>query len=86
MSALHVGETLAEILEERDEEQVLWAKRIGCSTKHLSQIVTGRVGLSADIAVRIEAALGLDALTLMRIQVAYDVDVARRRLAEAGAR
>lgn len=81
MSAQHVGETLAEVLLERGELQVMWAKRIGCSTKHLSQIVTGRVGLSADLAVRMEAFLGLDALTLMRIQAAYDVDVARHQLA-----
>lgn len=83
MSAQHVGETLRELLEERDEEQVLWARRIGISTKHMSQIVTGKVGLSADIAVRMEAHLGLDALTLMRLQVAYDVDQARHTYAEA---
>lgn len=82
MTVQHVGETLRELLAERDEEQVLWAKRLGISTKHLSQIVTGKVGLSADIAVRMEAFLGLDALTLMRLQAAYDVDQARLRLAE----
>lgn len=81
MSARHVGETLAEILEERGEEQVLWAKRIGCSAKHLNQILKGHVGLSADIAVRMEAFLDLDALTLMRIQVTYDLDRARQALA-----
>jgi addiction module HigA family antidote len=81
MSARHVGEKLAELLEERGEEQVLWAKRVGCSAKHLSQIVTGKVGLSADIAVRMEAFLGVDALPLMYLQAAYDVDVARLRLA-----
>lgn len=78
MSA-HVGQMLAELLDERGEEQVLWARRIGISTKHMSQIVTGKVGLSADIAVRMEAHLGLDALTLMRLQAAYDVDQARKK-------
>ena len=79
MTAMHVGAVLAELLADRGQAQVLWANCIGISTKHMSQIITGKVGLSAEIAVRMEAYLGLDALALMRIQVAYEVAQARAK-------
>lgn len=52
------GETIADLLEERDWSQVELAQRLGYTTKHLNQLVRGKVPLSEDAAMRLERVLG----------------------------
>ena len=43
----------------------------------LSNLLNGKAGLSADMAIRFEKAFGLRAETLLRMQAAYDLAQAR---------
>ena len=44
----------------------------------MSTLLNGRVGLSADMAIRFEKAVGLKADTLCRMQTVRDVAAARK--------
>ncbi len=49
------------------------AKALGVSRKQLSAILTGRAGISAEMAIRLEKAFGGEAETWLRLQTAYDL-------------
>ncbi|MFO1170652.1 MAG: HigA family addiction module antitoxin [Hyphomicrobiaceae bacterium] len=50
---------------------------LGVTRPALSNLLNGRASLSADMAVRIERAFGPSADHLLRMQVAYDIAMAR---------
>lgn len=52
------GDTILDMLEERDWSQQQLADRLGYSAKHVSQLITGKVSLSEDAAVRLHTVLG----------------------------
>jgi HTH-type transcriptional regulator/antitoxin HigA len=85
---LHPGETIREFVKSRIDPKIRFqrqlADRTGITQKHLSQIVKGTVGLTAPIAVKIEAATGMSAELLMCLQARYDVVRARAEREEAG--
>ncbi len=49
------------------------ARRLGVSRKQLSNIVNGRSGISAEMAIRLDRAFGGGAETWHRMQAAYDL-------------
>lgn len=53
------------------------ARHFGVSRQAMSTLLNGRVGLSAEMAIRFEKAFGLQAETLCRMQTAYDLASAR---------
>lgn len=75
----HPGEVLRHIIEDSGRSSVLWARDLNISEKHLSQILNGRTGYSADLAVRIQERSNVDALYLMHLKVEYEVDQAKAR-------
>ncbi|WP_280178307.1 HigA family addiction module antitoxin [Steroidobacter agaridevorans] len=56
-----------------------FAERLSVSRVALSRVVNGRVAVSAELAIRLAAALGGSAETWMRMQVAYDLWHAQRK-------
>ena len=56
-----------------------FAKRLGVSRVALSRVVNGRAALSAELAIRLAAALGSSAESWLRMQVSYDLWQARRK-------
>ena len=56
------------------------AQHIQITRHKLSRIIHGKTSLSADIALRLEAALGISSDLLMRVQVKHDLWVAARRI------
>lgn len=52
------GETLLDILEERDWTQDELAQRLGYTPKHVNQLIKGKVPLSEDAAIRLERVVG----------------------------
>ena len=52
------GDTILDIIEERNWNQSELATRIGYSEKHVSQLINGKVPLSAETAMRLERVLG----------------------------
>ncbi len=55
------GETIADLLEERNWSQAELAQRLGYTPKHLYQLIKGKVSLSEDAAMRLGRVLGSSA-------------------------
>jgi addiction module HigA family antidote len=53
------------------------AAALGVTRQALSNLLNGRAGLSAEMAIRFEKAFGLSADTLVRMQSAHDLALAR---------
>lgn len=49
------------------------ARKLGVSRKQLSNVVNGRSGISAEMAIRLDRAFGGGAETWHRMQAAYDL-------------
>ena len=54
------------------------AKILGVSRKQLSDVVNGRAGISAEMALRLDKAFGGSADVWVRLQAAYDLAQARK--------
>lgn len=52
------GDTMLDIIEERGWTQTELAQRMGFSSKHINQLIKGKVPLTEDAAVRLERVLG----------------------------
>lgn len=52
-------------------------RRLGVTRQAMSNLLNGRAGLSADMAIRFEKAFGVKAGTLLRMQAAYELALAR---------
>lgn len=52
------GDTLLDIIEERDWTQDELAQRLGYTPKHVNQLIRGKVPLSEDAAIRLERVVG----------------------------
>ncbi|MHB8211166.1 MAG: HigA family addiction module antitoxin [Acidithiobacillus sp.] len=81
----HPGEVLREYLPEGMSVTDA-AKALNVTRQALSALLNGRSGVSADMALRLEAALGVEAGFWLRMQVAYDLWDARRRGVARGVR
>lgn len=79
----HPGELLREELESRNISQREFAEKIGWRPSHLNELLKGKRHFSALLALRIEALLKIDADIWMRIQMQYDLDLARKQLKAA---
>ena len=56
------------------------AKQLGVSRKQLSDIVNCRAGISPEMAIRLDKAFGGGAETWLRLQAAYDLARAMKRV------
>lgn len=74
----HPGEVLKDEIEYRGISQRNIATQMGISYTVLNDILNARRPLSANTALLFEAALGVDADTLMRIQTKYNMQTARK--------
>src|SRR5690606_28531390 len=59
--AVAPGETLKEVLEDLGMSQAELATRTGLSPKHVNQVIQGHVGLTPDMAARLEPVVGVPA-------------------------
>ncbi len=71
------GDTIRDLMEERDWNQVELAKRLGFTTKHLNQLVKGKASLSEDTALRLEYVLGSTARFWLNRETIYRERLAR---------
>jgi addiction module HigA family antidote len=74
----HPGEILTDTVL-REMTVTEFAKRLSVSRVALSRVVNGRAAVSAELAIRLAAALGGSAETWMRMQVAYDLWHAQKK-------
>lgn len=74
----HPGEILQDTVL-RGMTVTEFAKRLSVSRVALSRVVNGRAAVSAELAIRLAAALGGSAETWLRMQVAYDLWHAQKK-------
>ena len=74
----HPGEVLREYLPE-SLGVTESAKRRGVTRQALSAVLNGRAGVSAEMALRLEAALGTSAEMWVEMQAGYDLWLARQQ-------
>jgi len=55
------------------------AKVLGVTRQALNNVVNGKAGISADMAIRLDKAFGGGAETWLALQMAYDLVQARKR-------
>ncbi|MDR3184468.1 MAG: HigA family addiction module antidote protein [Prevotellaceae bacterium] len=77
-SLVHPGELIKEELECREISQRAFALKFDVSYPMLNEILNGKRPVSTDFALLIEAALGVNAGLLVRMQTNYDLQVAQK--------
>ena len=75
---VHPGEVLKEELDYRGISQKKFAEQIGISYKNINDILNCRKPISADIALLIEAALGIPAHIFTGMQMDYNMQIIKQ--------
>jgi addiction module HigA family antidote len=77
----HPGEELQDTVLRADGGLTVteFARRLGVSRVALSRVVNGRAAVSAELAIRLAAALGGSAESWLRMQAAYDLWQAHKK-------
>jgi len=81
--ALHPGSVLADELEARNILKKDFAALIGLQPSHLSDLLKGKRHVSAKLALQFQKHLGIDAAFWLRLQMAYDLFMAKKELLSA---
>lgn len=76
------GDTLLDIIEERDWTQSELAQRLGYTTKHVNQLIKGKVPLTEDAAIRLERVVGSTVGFWLAREAKYREHCARLQAAE----
>jgi len=79
----HPGIVLEMELEARELKKSSFAMDLRMYPSHFSDILKGRRGISAAIALKLEKSLGIDAAFWLRMQMDYDLAIERQKLVEA---
>ena len=74
----HPGEVLKDELEFRGISQRSLAREMGMSYSVLNEVLNGKRALNPELALMMEAALGVDAAPLLAMQNEYDMMMAER--------
>ena len=72
---IHPGETLKEVLEEKQMSQEELAIRTGFSPKHVSEVVNGKKGISPSFARSLEYVFGIPTSFWINLQGIYDKEM-----------
>ena len=72
---IHPGETIKEILEEKQMKQEELAIRTGFSPKHISEVINGKKGISPTLAKGLEYVLGIPTSFWINLQGIYDKEM-----------
>lgn len=77
---LHPGEVLADEISARKILQKDFAKKINILAPHLNDLLKGKRHISARIALKLEKELGIDADYWLRLQMNYDLALAKKEM------
>jgi antitoxin HigA-1 len=84
LSPIHPGEVLLEdFMKPLGISQYRLAMDIGVTPIRISQIVHGRRAISVDTAMRLGRYFGTSAAVWLRLQVGYDLEVAKKELSDS---
>ena len=74
----HPGEVLKDELDYRGISQRALARDLGMSYSVLNEVLNGKRALNTELAMMLEAALGVDAAPLLAMQNEYNMMMAER--------
>lgn len=74
----HPGELVKEELECREIKQKDFAKKFGLSYSALNEVLNAKRPITIEFALLLEAALGINADLLVRMQTDYNMQMARK--------
>ncbi len=77
---LHPGEVLADEISARGIKQIDFAKKIKLLAPHFNDLLKGKRHISARIALKLEKELGIEAEYWLRLQISYDLAVAKKAM------
>jgi addiction module HigA family antidote len=77
--AVPPGETIADMLDERDMTQAELARRLGVSGKHANQVINGVAAISPDLALGLEKVLGAPATFWLTREALYQGKLAEQQ-------
>ena len=69
----HPGDLIRDCLDELGVSVTEGAKALGVTRSALSRVINGKAGVSAEMAVRLEKAMGSAAGFWLRLQINYDL-------------
>lgn len=69
---IHPGETLAEVLEDREMSQKELAIKTGMTEKYISTVISGQQNISSSFAKKLEYALGIEKDFWINLQANYE--------------
>jgi addiction module HigA family antidote len=78
----HPGSLIKSDIDDLGLSVVEVAKALGVSRQQLHSVIAGRAGVTPEMAVRLEKALGSTADTWLRMQMNYDLVQVRGRASE----
>ena len=79
----HPGESIRNCIDESGWTVTEFAARLGVTRNNLSRLLNGRIGISARVALGLEAVGWSNAEFWMRLQANYDLVQERRKQAAA---
>ena len=77
---LHPGEVLNDEIIAREILQKDFAKKLKLLTPHFNDLLKGKRHISARIALKIEKELGIEADYWLRLQMTYDLALAKKAM------
>jgi addiction module HigA family antidote len=80
LPAIHPGEFLREILEEREVSQAEFARMLGVSAMRISHIVKGSRPVTAEMALLFGRAFSQSPQYWLNLQATYDLKLAERAI------
>jgi antitoxin HigA-1 len=75
----HPGELIGDTLDEQKVSIVEAARGLGITRQQLHNLIAGRSGITPEMAVKLEKAIGSTADTWLRMQMNYDLARVRKR-------
>ena len=72
------GDTIADLIEERQWSQADLAKRLGYSTKHISLLINGKAPITEETALKLENAIGSSASFWLSREAQYRAKLAQQ--------
>ena len=79
-NATHPGLLIADELEAGGIKQKDLADRMEIAPNMLSEIIHGKRNITSVLAIKLEMALGIDAMYWMRLQAKYEIDLIKIKL------
>jgi len=73
----HPGQLIRDELEEREMSQAALAKQIGVSATLLNEVINGKRAVNTELALLLEASLGIPASMWLGLQNDYNMQVAK---------